>query len=74
MHKINPTTFNISKEEVEDTVDEMIEEKLLEGKIKLNRKQIVEVLSCVECDEFLAKDIRKSIRGSISEVLGIQRR
>jgi hypothetical protein len=71
MRKINPTTFNITKEEIEDTVDEMIEEKLLEAKTKLNRRQIVDVLSCVECDEFLAKDIRASIRGSIQEVLDI---
>jgi hypothetical protein len=69
MCKINPTTFNITKEEIEDTVDEMIQEKLLKVKTKLSGKQIVEVLSYVECDEFLAKDIRNSIRNSIQEVL-----
>jgi hypothetical protein len=69
MRKIKPTTFNITKEEIEDAVDEMIQEKLLRDKTKLSRKQIVEVLSYVECDEFLAKDIRNSIRNSIQGVL-----
>jgi hypothetical protein len=68
MRKIEPTTFNITKEEIEDTVDEMIEENLLESKIKLNRKQIVEVLSYVECDELLAKDIWTSIRWAIQDI------
>ena len=53
----------------EDMIDEMIQEKLLRDKTKLSRKQIVEVLSYVECDEFLAKDIRNSIRNSIQGVL-----
>jgi len=69
MRKIEPTTFNITKEEIEDMIDEMIQEKLLRDKTKLSRKQIVEVLSYVECDEFLAKDIRNSIRNSIQGVL-----
>jgi len=69
MRKIEPTTFNITQEEIEDTVDEMIEEKLLEGETKLSRKQIVEVLSYVECDELLAKDIRTSIRWAIQDIL-----
>jgi hypothetical protein len=69
MRKIEPTTFNITQEEIEDTVDEMIEERLLKNNAKLNRKEVVEVLSCVECDELLAKDIRTSIRWAIQEVL-----
>jgi len=69
MLKIKPTIFRITKEEIEDIVDEMIEEEILEGNIKLNRNQIINVLACVEGDEFLAKDIRSSIRGSVFEVL-----
>jgi hypothetical protein len=69
MQKIKPTTFNITKEEIEDVVDEMIKEKILKSKTKLSRKQIVDVLSGVECDEFLANDIQRSIRNYIQDVL-----
>ena len=69
MHKINPTIFNINKEEIEEMVNEMIKEKRLETNLKLNREQIVKILDCVECDELLAKDIRMSIRNSIVDVL-----
>jgi hypothetical protein len=69
MYKIKPTTFNITKEEVEETVNEMIEDKILEINTKLSREQIVDILTCVEGDEMLAKDIRISIRGSILETL-----
>jgi len=69
MYKIKPTIFTITKEEIEETVDEMIEEKILEANLKLNREQIVNILACVEGDELLAKDIRMSIRGSICETL-----
>ncbi|MDD3006050.1 MAG: hypothetical protein PHX30_00490 [Candidatus Pacebacteria bacterium] len=69
MRKIKPTIFCISKEEITETVNEMIEESVLEVNLKLNKKQILEVLACVEGDSWLAKDIRMSIRGSILEVL-----
>lgn len=69
MHKINPTIFNINKEEIEEMINEMIKEKRLETNLKLNTEQIVEILDCVECDELLAKDIRMSIRNSIVDVL-----
>lgn len=69
MYKIKPTIFNITKEEIEETVNEMIGDGILESNLKLNRGQIIDVLSCVEGDEFLAKDIHMSIRGSIIEVL-----
>ena len=69
MYKIKPTIFSITQEEIKDTVDEMIEGKILQENLKLNKKQIIDILSCVEGDEFLAKDIRTSIRGSIIEVL-----
>lgn len=73
MYKIKPTIFSISKEEIEEMVDEMIEENKLEANAKLNKEQIIEVLACVECDELLAKDIRMSIRGSILEVLSFNK-
>ena len=69
MYKIKSTIFSISKEEIEETVDEMIQEKILSANLKLNRKQFINILACVEGDELLAKDIRMSIRGSITEVL-----
>ncbi|GEM_PF-3063472 len=69
MHKIKPTIFKITKEEVEEMIREMIEKNKLEAKSKLSKEQIIEVLACVECDEFLAKDIQTSIRGSVLEVL-----
>ena len=69
MYKIKSTIFSISKEEIEETVDEMIQEKILSANLKLNRKQVINILACVEGDELLAKDIRMSIRGSITEVL-----
>lgn len=69
MNKIKPTVFSINKEEIEEMVEGMIEENKLEVNTKLNRKQIVKVLACVEGDCFLAKDIRMSIRNSILEVL-----
>ena len=69
MQKIKPTVFRITKEEIEDIFNEMIEEERLEGNIKLNRNQLINVLACVKGDEFLAKDIRTSIRGSIFDVL-----
>ena len=71
MHKIKPTIFTITKEEIEETVDEMIEERILEANLKLNREQVVNILACVEGDELLAKDIRMSIRGSICETLSM---
>ncbi|MCK5490272.1 MAG: hypothetical protein KAI67_00345 [Candidatus Pacebacteria bacterium] len=64
-----PTIFCISREEIKEMVDEMIEEKKLDVNLKLNREQIAEILTCIGCDELLARDIRMSIRGSIAEVL-----
>ena len=69
MYKIKPTIFTITKEEIEETVDEMIREEILKTNLRLNREQIVNILACVEGDELLAKDIRMSIRGSICETL-----
>lgn len=69
MYNIKPTTFNITEEEVRETVDEMIKERRLKNDLKLNKKQIIKILACVEGDEMLAKDIRSSIRGSIIETL-----
>ena len=69
MCKINSTIFSISKEEVNEIANEMIDEEKLENNLKLNNKQIIKILTCVECDELLAKDIRMSIRSSIVEVL-----
>ncbi|PIQ68892.1 MAG: hypothetical protein COV91_01625 [Candidatus Taylorbacteria bacterium CG11_big_fil_rev_8_21_14_0_20_46_11] len=69
MNEIKPTIFTITKEEIEKTVKEMIEEEILEVNLKLKREQIVDILACVEGDELLAKDIRMSIRGSIREAL-----
>jgi len=69
MYKIKPTIFTITKEEIEETVDEMIREEILKTDLRLNREQIVNILACVEGDELLAKDIRMSIRGSICETL-----
>lgn len=69
MHKVKSTIFNISKEEVEEIFNEMIENKRLRNNLKLNRKQIVTILDYIECDELLAKDIRISIEESIIEAL-----
>lgn len=66
---IKPTTFNITREEIEETVEEMIEEKIFGQNIKLSKEQTIKVLSYVECDEFLAKNIRTSIRDSIVHVV-----
>ena len=68
MNKIKPTVFRITKEEIEDLFFEMRESGRFKDNSKLTDEQIVDILSCVECDEFLAKDIRLSIKGSIEEV------
>ena len=73
MYKIKPTIFSVSKEEIEEMVNEMIKEEKLDVNSKLNREQVIKVLECVECDELLAKDIRMSIRGSIAEVLNCEK-
>lgn len=70
MYKIKPTIFSITKEEITETVNEMIGEKILETNLELKPEQIVNILACVEGNELLAKDIHTSIRGSIMEVLG----
>lgn len=69
MSKIKPTIFCISKEEIIETVDDMIKEGKLDANLKLNGSQIVSILACVEGDVMLAKDINMSIRGSILETL-----
>ena len=69
MYEIKPTIFTITKEEVEEIVQEMREDKTLGRRCELNKEQIVSVLEYVECDEMLAKDINMSIRSSICEVL-----
>lgn len=69
MYKIKPTIFNITEEEIRGTVDEMIAEEILETDLKLSKKQIAKILTCVECDEFLANNIRTSIRSSILEIV-----
>lgn len=68
--QIKPVVFTITKEEIKDIFDEMTEELVLESKSKLSYSQITEVLSHVECDEFLARDINLSIRSSLFEVIG----
>ena len=69
MYQIKPTIFCITKEEIVETVNEMIGEEILEKNLELNPEQIVNILACVEGDELLAKDIRTSIRYSIKEIL-----
>lgn len=69
MSKIKSVVFTITKEEIEDVNNELIELNLLNAKTKLTAIQIRNVLSCVECDEFLARDIRNSIKESIHYVL-----
>lgn len=69
MSKIKPTIFTITKEEVEEIFKGIVEERILNANLKLNKEQIVNVLESVECDEFLAKDIHMSIKSSIVEVL-----
>ena len=71
MHKIKSTIFIISKEEIIEIISEMIKEKLLKNNFKLNKKQIIKILSHVEGDEMLAKDIHNSIRDSICTILNI---
>jgi hypothetical protein len=68
--QIKPIVFTITKDEIEDVFSDMNEEGILESKLQLSDNQITEVLSCVECDEFLARDINISIRSSIVEVIG----
>ena len=48
---------------------ELIENEQLEPKTKLNASKIRKILEYIECDEFLAKDIRSSITRSIKEAL-----
>lgn len=67
---LKPTVFTITKEEVEELFEEMEIRDELGFLKKLTDKQIEDILSCVECDEMLAKDIRNSIRGSVQYVLG----
>ncbi len=67
---IKPVTFNITKEEVQELFREMIASEIFEKNKKLSNVQIKKILECVECDEFLAEDIRNSIRSSILYVLG----
>jgi hypothetical protein len=67
--KIEPAIFTIAKEEIVEILDELINEEILEDNIKLNKKQTIEVLTYVECDEQIAKEIRLSIKSSIIEVL-----
>ncbi len=69
MKIINPIVFTITKEEVKELFTEMVEQGILSNDMKLNSKKINSILSCVEGDKFLAKDIRSSIKGSILEVL-----
>lgn len=66
---IKPLVFTITKEEIKDNFNNMIEEGVLESKLQLSDSQITEVLSYVECDEFLARDINLSIRSSLVEVI-----
>lgn len=69
MCKIKPTIFSIDDEEIIEIFDEMVKEGIIGTNLELNREQIVEVLTYVECDECLAKDIHISIRDSITQVL-----
>lgn len=67
--KSKSVIFNITKTEIEEIFEEMIEGKIFPNKTKLNKNQINQIMDFVECDEMLAKDIRSSIRNSIVEVL-----
>jgi hypothetical protein len=69
MDKIKPTIFKITEKEVKDMFFEMKESGYLNKNRTLNKKQIFAVLDYVECDEFLAKDIRRSIGNSIKNVV-----
>ena len=69
MNKIKPTVFKITKEEIEDIFFEMVSKGNLKSNSKLTNKQIVNILGQVECDEFLVKDIRRSIKNSIEDVV-----
>lgn len=66
---IKSVTFNITKEEVQELFSEMIVSGIFKKNKKLSNVQIKKTLDCVECDEFLAKDIRNSIKDSILYVL-----
>lgn len=66
---IKSVTFCITKEEIEEIFNEMISDRVLEKNQKLSEDSIINILNYVECDEFLAKDIRIAIRAAIVEVL-----
>ncbi len=65
-----PVTFKITKEEILEHFKKL----KINGKINENKKitdmEMKKILDFVECDELLAKDIRKSIRNSILEIVG----
>lgn len=69
MVDIIPTTFNITKEEVEEVFEEMVNKKLINAKLQLSNDQIIEILRYVEFDGFLASEVRRSIESSIMEVV-----
>ena len=53
MYKIKPTVFSIEKEEIKEVVNEMVSKKILKTDLKLNKEQIIKILSYIEYDEDL---------------------
>ena len=64
MQKIKPTVFTITEEEVRGIAAAAYPRGII-----LTNKQVKEILSCVACDEFLAKDIQSCIESLIIEVV-----
>ncbi len=64
MEKIKSIRFTITEDEVREVAKDI-------GVKSLLVEQVQSVLSMVEYDEMLAKDIRDSIRGSIEEVFDL---
>ncbi len=69
MSQTKATIFKITKEEIEDVFSDMANSDMANDNLKLTNKQIKIILEYVECDEFLAKDTRRSIESSIGEIL-----
>ena len=63
MSKIKPLVFTITENEVRNIAREILPTN------KFSNEQVKKVLEYVECDEFLAKEIRISIVTSITEVI-----